>query len=190
MDLMKARFLLENLLDRVETLDDGSKQLSGKLTEKELEALILALTLFDSSEPQAPSSAPIQMPPIPEFQEPIPKEDALSEEDIEDNAEEIVKEIELDTTVFSLPPADKNIRLCLDFGTAMSKATLVADIDEDYEEIEVLKLGVPSDQEEVSEVMLISSVFIDDNGLLWFGKDAMEEASRLPEGSNRQQLDN
>ena len=48
MDLIKARFLLENLLDWVETHEDGSKQLSGKLTNNELQALQFALTLFDS----------------------------------------------------------------------------------------------------------------------------------------------
>ena len=50
----------------------------------------------------------------------------------------------------------------MDFGTAMSKATLI-DAD-DYEEIHVLNLGIPGDQPEVSETMLISSVYIDNGG--------------------------
>ena len=72
MDLMKAKFLLENLLDRVEILEDGSKQLSGKLTDNELQALLVALTLFDSPNPQvATPISPIPSPQIsalPDFQ--------------------------------------------------------------------------------------------------------------------------
>ncbi len=62
--------------------------------------------------------------------------------------------------------------MCFDFGTAMSKVTLIRDETEerDYEDIEVLHLGKPGDQEEISETMLVSSVFISGDGLLWFDK--------------------
>ena len=194
MDLMKAKFLLENLLDRVETHEDGSKQLSGKLTDNELQALQIALTLFDSPAPlitnpafSIPSSK-IFSPP--DFQQPVIESDVeiSSQVGSEVDAKEIP--VELNVSVLGLPAHSINTRLCLDFGTAMSKATLVEDDDDDdFEEIIVLEIGVSGDQEEISKVMLVSSVFIDDNGLLWFGKRAVEEAEQ-PENSNRQQLNN
>ena len=95
----------------------------------------------------------------------------------------------INTSIFKLPPSGTNMRVCLDFGTAMSKATLVTEYDDD-EEIEVLKLGISADQEEISEELLISSVFIDDDARLWFGKDAVD-MSLLQTGENiRQRVDN
>ena len=190
---MKAKFLLENLLDRVEILEDGSKQLSGKLTDNELQALLVALTLFDSPNPQvATPISPIPSPQIsalPDFQPSMVEVEASTQIGLDAGTK--VKNIELDISVFDLPDPPNNTRLCLDFGTAMSKAALVEDDnDDDFEEIKVLELGIPGDQEEISEVMLVSSVFIDDDGLLWFGQSAVEVAKLQPEDSNRQQLDN
>ncbi len=95
----------------------------------------------------------------------------------------------MNLSIFELPAAPEHVRLCLDFGTAMSKATLVTDLD-DYEEIHVLELGVPGDQQEVSETMLISSIYIDNMGSLWFGKNAVDFS--LLEGSDgeRMRVDN
>lgn len=196
MELMKAKFLLENLLDRIEVLEDGSKQLLGKLTDKEYEALKIAIALFDGNTRTVPSPASISaktnIHPLPEFEADVVQTSA--EEVITpkvDTADQGERPIEIDDSVLSLVPAPNNVRLCLDFGTAMSKATLVEDIDDDFENIHILKLGLPGNQENINEdIMLVSSVFIDDNGLLWFGQNAVEEAKLLPEGSNRQQLDN
>lgn len=196
MELIKAKFLLENLLDRLEILEDGSKQLSGKLTDKEVEALKIAISLFDAGNSitsNSISNFPVAgIHPLPEFELSM-GEEAKSEPVIPVVVSPCSEEasVEIDVSVLSLSKPPANTRLCLDFGTAMSKATLVEDYDDDeFEEIEVLKLGIPGDQEEISEVMLVSSVFIDDAGLLWFGQYAVEEAKLQPEGSNRQQLDN
>jgi molecular chaperone HscA len=95
--------------------------------------------------------------------------------------------VTLDMSVLKMPKV-ADMRVCLDFGTAMSKATLV--LDDREEQICVLELGKPGDQEEVSNVMLISSVYIDNAGLIWFGKNAVDRS--LIEGSDgtRQRLDN
>ena len=45
MEFIEAKILLKNLLNRVEIQEDGSKQLTGVLTDDELEALKLALWL-------------------------------------------------------------------------------------------------------------------------------------------------
>lgn len=198
MDLIKARLLLENLLERVEVLEDGTKQLSGKLTDNELKALQFALSsLATITEPKVSTSQPpltdTPIPPVPEFPPPEPKSKKPGEMPvvIEAGIDSEIQNIELDLSVFNFPTPPKNTRLCLDFGTAMSKVVLVQDNqDNDFEEIKVLQLGIPGEQEDISEVMLVSSVFIDDDGLLWFGQRAIDEAKLQPEGSNRLQLDN
>ena len=88
-----------------------------------------------------------------------------------------------------MPDPPENIRLCLDFGTAMSKATLVSNGEaEDDEEITVLRLGEYGD--DIEDFKLVSAVYIDDDGKLWFGKDAEEYCGRdAPDGS-RQVMDN
>jgi molecular chaperone HscA len=181
MDLFEAQFLLKNLLSRIETREDGSRQLPGMLTDGELSALRIALDLLSSQPPStygavklesAPSSSP-----LPTTEPPKP---AVPE-----------NRIELDLSALTSPEPPKNTRLCLDFGTAMSKATLVHDDDATAaEEIHVLQLGVPSDQEEISEVMLISSVYIDNDGMLWFGKAAVDRSMVEGGDGSRQRLDN
>lgn len=194
MDKVEAKILLKNLLKRIRPVGEDEYELSGSLTDDELAALKLALAAINgnatpptSTPPASPGVATAQpLKPLPEY-EPKP----ISEP----NAVEPPREprpaplFELDTSVLALPEPPQDRRLCFDFGTAMSKVTFVRDENEDrdYEDIEVLKLGVPGDQEEVSFTMLVSSVFIDSEGLLWFGQMAVER-SRLEEG--RKRLDN
>lgn len=173
MDSNIAKVLLENLLNRVETQEDSSKQITGVLTDAEVEALQLALARLTPDPPESPVDVQTeishQVAPV------SPKK----------------KEVGLDFSSLSLPESLNDARLCLDFGTAMSKATLVQDDDDnESEEIHVLRLGVPGDQEEISEVMLISSVFIDNEGNLWFGNDAVKRSMVEGENGARQRLDN
>ena len=173
MNIDTAKVLLENLLNRVETQEDGSKQITGVLTDAELEALQLALARLTPDQPVSPVSAQTE---IPHQIAPVSPTD---------------KEIELDFSSLSLPEPPNDVRLCLDFGTAMSKATLVQDNDDtESEEIHVLRLGVPGDQEEISEIMLISSVFIDNEGNLWFGNRAVGRSIDERGNGTRQRLDN
>lgn len=104
----------------------------------------------------------------------------------------VLREIELDTSALELSAPPEDYRLCFDFGTAMSKVTFVKDATDDrpYEEIEVLQLGFPGDQEEISENMLVSSVFIDGDGLIWFGQMAVVRSGFEAQGGFRQRLDN
>ena len=82
-------------------------------------------------------------------------------------------------------------RVCLDFGTAMSKATLIREgRDAADAEISVLRLGVPARQEHISQVMLVSSVYVDEGGLIWFGQSAVDKSSLESEDGSRQRLDN
>jgi hypothetical protein len=188
MEIMEAKILLKSLLKRVKQVDEDSFELKGLLTDDELTALKLALSALDNS---VSPSTPVHPTPTKPIKEPVlaaPQELAPTQNpEVTDNDKPIVEKniaeqapvsrlIELDTSVLSLTEPASDERLCLDFGTAMSKVTLVKDksLERDFEEIHVLHLGVPGDQEEVSETMLISSVFIDPDGKVWFGKKALD----------------
>ena len=191
MEPVKARILLENLLNRVETLENGSLRLSGTLTPDELEALNFAVSLLDSDPPSGPSVV-ARAPSEPDRQ----LEQSSSLELGEDQGFRPMEVVSLDLTAFNPPPVPPNVRLCIDFGTAMSKATLVEDNvvgeheDDAVENISVLKLGIAGEQEEVSETMLISSVYVDNEGLLWFGKAAVNQSKSEVGYGARRRLDN
>ena len=197
MELMAAKILLKNLLHRVETREDGSKQLTGKLTDEELAALQTAFGILDSSTTAAIPVSPGLSPPAPQMQPILRTSESNSESQTHADEPSQPKELKpnrrtkLNIGVLSYDKPPKNIRFCLDFGTAMSKATVIEDDDDaESEEIHVLPLGIPGDQEEISEVMLISSVYIDNEGKLWFGKAAINRS--MIEGRNglRGRLDN
>lgn len=183
MEITEAQIIVTNLRERIEQDNDGKYRLSGILTPTELTALDFVISkafahpLTDMSQANEPTLAEIPAGQMESGQLPV-AEVAGSPSPIEESAP-------LDLSTLSLPQVDQPYRVCLDFGTAMSKATFVCDNErDDMEEIQVLRLGVPGDQEQIDEVMLVSSVFIDVNGLLWFGQRAVEQAHAAPEGMN------
>ncbi len=207
MEIIEARILLKNLVNRIKTQDDGSKVLNGVVTEDELQALQMALELLNAPPPGAagagtiPAARSLELNPIPYIPSCAPVEAAPQHEpkaetktQRHDHKHRQSQEplIKLDLRALTSPKPPASVRLCLDFGTAMSKATLVAD-DEDaeLENIHVLRLGIPGDQQEISETMLVSSVYIDNTGLLWFGKAAVDHSKiEGDEDGSRQRLDN
>lgn len=176
MDRIEAKILIQNLLRRVKQVDAEQFELPGVLTAGELEALNLALQVLGGSAPATPEPHPPASPvPTATLVNPAP------------SAPSII----LNLSIFDLPMPSIKERLCLDFGTAMSKASLVqGGLDDDDEEIHVLELGIPGDQREVSDTMLISSLYIDNSGLIWFGKKALDLS--LVEGvdGDRMRIDN
>lgn len=154
MNFSVAKTLLNNLVDRVDTLEDGSLRIPGVRTRKEREALGLAPSLLDDTSSIAHTNF-----------------NNLTDQKT-DAKEELLK---LNTDVLQMPEAPSNVRVCFDFGTAMSKVTLMQDRGNgELDYISVLKLGLPGNQEEISETMLVSSVFICGDRMLWFGRSAVE----------------
>ncbi|BDY07055.1 hypothetical protein [Ferrimonas sp. YFM] len=183
MEVFEGKVLLKSLIKRFRKVEEDSYELRGTLTDDEMSALRLALNVLSSEEP----SVTVEKQATFELDSSNRTIDDTPKTQVEDQDS---PSIEIDLSVLDLPEASEGHRLCLDFGTAMSKVTLVRDTSggSDFEEIEVLTLGIPGDQEEISETMLISSVFIDQEGYLWFGKSAVDR-SRL-EKDGRQRLDN
>ena len=192
MDLLEARVLLNNLLNRVELSENGRRQLPGTITDEELNALRLALSMLDKSAALLHKSPDMQQPSVNVRVEESSKEITESVEQVPERS----STYRLDLAALRPPPVSTNVRICLDFGTAMSKATLIEesvigeDEDDTFENITVLKLGIPGEQEEISETMLISSIYIDNNGLLWFGKAAERRSALEGEDGTRRRLDN
>ncbi|KSH06168.1 hypothetical protein AO958_23340 [Pseudomonas aeruginosa] len=199
MERIEARILLKNLLRRIKPLESQQFELPGILTEGELDALKYAYALFDDSSQVALDQPGVLVGDmrdahatsviIPEAEAEAEAEADLGGLAVGAEEEAAGRRIELDLSVFALPEAPDDARLCLDFGTAMSKATLVIDAG-DYEEIHVLDLGIPGDQPEVSETMLISSVYIDNNGILRFGKSAVDFSLEEGGEGERMRVDN
>ncbi|MCS4279856.1 hypothetical protein [Stenotrophomonas rhizophila] len=180
MDVTKARVILGNLRERIEIGDDGKFRLSGVITQSELNAL--ELFAFDSSSKES-SLVEAASVPVTSTESPESNVIAFPSGGFADSVE-TRDPVELDLTTLLLPDVDSNYRVCMDFGTAMSKATFVKDDASGFEHVQVLRLGIPGDQEQIDEVMLVSSVFIDAEGLIWFGQRAVEQAQLAPEGRN------
>ena len=159
----EARTLLRNLLDRVEKVDGGYR-LAGLLTEGELGAIRVALAgLAEAVEIEG------------------------EERNLTAAEPAIVEAVGVDRTAIDVD-LPKDVRICLDFGTAMSKATLVEESG-DEERVEALQLGEIAGQQS-SDYLLLSSVYISDDGVLLFGEVAVERSYQEGMDGRRQRLDN
>ncbi|WP_413975618.1 hypothetical protein [Stenotrophomonas acidaminiphila] len=171
MENTAAHIILANLRERIEIDSDGKYRLSGVITQKELDAL----EHFITGQASPPSEgAVVKAPPVAPVPAPTVKATVIPEPE---------PEVTLNLSTLELADSDISYRVCLDFGTAMSKATFVHD-DDELEDIQVLQLGVPGDQENIDMHMLVSSVFIDTDGLLWFGQKAVEHSLAAIEGDH------
>jgi hypothetical protein len=213
MENNKAKWLLENLLARLATRKDGRQELPGIITEVEQEALRLAAELLDVKAQEKPHH-------IAEDQGEPSSEGAITDKGAgegvgADSAEELAAKVNGEPLVYpdegiDEDPADKGIsvevpayfddpvsedfRLCIDFGTAMSKVTLVHDGagKDGGDEIQVLELGDVAGQDPADGPfeLLISSVYISNDGLVYFGKSALEVSEQEAGSGDRQRIDN
>lgn len=195
MESLEAKILLKNLLKRIRSVGGEAYELQGGLTDDEVSALKFALSLL-GGEPGVSAVLTSDKPNDPEISggEEVPQ--AVTEEQnvpaVSFPDEQEGRSVFLDLSVLDMVPPPSDRRLCIDFGTAMSKVSLVHDETDKriYEQIHVMELGVPGDQEEVSQTMLISSVYIDNSGRVWFGNKAVEYSRIESQTSNRRRLDN
>jgi molecular chaperone HscA len=177
-----AKCFLESLIERiVSNPETGQKSLPGNLSKHEIDSLNFALQLLGGAPPEA-------------------LDDKLTEVDNADKEEQDVAEeltiakpvdVQVTLNLKSLDmesPEDNNILMCLDFGTAMSKAFAVR-YEEDYVlENLPLQLGKRALQGSQNIYPVPSSIWIDDDGYFFFGERAVA-LSLQDDSGKRQRLD-
>lgn len=183
MDNKMASILLASLLERIQR--DGG---TGTVSSHEVMALQCAMNALDPSavlpEPAErtaqPSAAPIHVQLVQAVA--APQSDLPSSKGVAPQAKLELPPVQLVLDALKLnEPENADILLCLDFGTAMSKAFASAFPNDHLD----LELGTAAGR---SGYTLPSSVFISDDGKAYFGFEAIEQSEGLME-SGRQRLD-
>lgn len=163
MDKKTAAILLASLLERIE-----HDQVIGATSSQERQAIKLAVQTLGEEVMPVPFTEPVHIPPAPP---PIVVESPTESPRISLVLSSVQRE---EKTV-------PNALMCLDFGTAMSKAFASVFPDQNLD----LALGVAAGQEGYA---LPSSVFIADDCKAYFGFEAIEMSQGL-ESSGRERLD-
>jgi hypothetical protein len=175
MDNSAMRLLVKSLLGRLEKRADYFELPSGRLSTYEVKALEL-LSTSESELDGAASSKPPAGGPF----------EGLSISDT--NVTGIAgarSSLQLNTAAFGRTGPDSDeLRICLDFGTAMSKAWATG---RDVGETLPLVIGKAAGMGETLAVP--SSIFIADNGRIYFGRDA-ERQHRAESRPGRARFDN
>ena len=190
MDKKIAAYLLASLLERID------RDQIGTVSKQERDALGIALTLLSDGDSSIPSPQPASesksVAAVAEICPPI------SIPSLQTVATELTTPLTpIHPTVIQPPSlskvdlvldankrkesADPDVLLCLDFGTAMSKA-FAAVFPNDYLDLE---LGSAAGRQGYT---LPSSVFISNNGKAYFGFEAIEHSQELLD-SGRERMD-
>ena len=163
-----AAVLIKSLLERIER-----DQSIGTVSSLEREALIQALTALGEPQTIEPT-VPVDAAAVEEVKAPMAAVVATAA------LEQPQVDLVLTANERSVP-TDPDVMLCLDFGTAMSKAFASV---QPFEHLE-LELGTAAGR---SGHALPSSVFIGDSGKAYFGFEAIDRSQDLIE-SGRERLD-
>ena len=217
MDTPTAQLLLNNLLDRIVTdPETGQKTLPGILTAREIEALEFAAKRLpdeDSLEliraaaaTDKPMSAAGQQPgqegknrteerlePLPEMPAGTPGHNRMPDRQPADTAPLFREPTPVTPDLTALEydqPQQTGIKMCLDFGTAMSKA--FASQIEDGEIIDglKLKLGYRASGGKSRDIYPVpSSLWISEDGLIYFGEQAVAKSLLTDPSRTRERFD-
>ena len=177
--------LLKNLLARLDADAGGDRpQFRGVVSDAEREAL---RALFGGTG-AAPPRPPIPwVEPVEEPEPPEPAESSEAEERVTDEPSPVV-ELNLDALGSDVSPPPEWV-LCLDFGTAKSKAFAATD-DEEDPELEPLAIGEADEDLDGSVYEVSSCVWIDDDGRLFVGAEAVKRSMNYgTEPATRRSLD-
>ena len=187
----ETALLLKNLLDRLDADAAADRpQFRGVVSDAEREALreLLRSVGPSRSSPPAPPVEPGVGPPEPV--QPTEPAEPLRDDAAETRSSDV--ELNLDALRLDASPPPEWV-LCLDFGTAKSKAFAATDAEEDPE-LEPLAIGEDDDDLDGSVYEVSSCVWIDDDGRLFVGSAAVERGMnyggefRRPLDSLKQQI--
>lgn len=159
---------LENLFERIERDPVTLKfKLDGVISEKEYRAILFAIeSLGGSCESQQDVEKEVLSYPEP-------------------RADTVIDAVPLNLDSLSLEePEQQEVLLCLDFGTAMSKAFATDGGDENLVDLEIGRQAGQSEH----VYTLMSSIFISDSGHILFGHRAVSESTHA-DSSNRKRMD-
>ena len=169
----KAALLLRNLLARLDADAATEKpQFRGVVSDAERDAMRSLLEGAGNSPTHSPPEAVQESP---KHRPPATRSPAVT----------------LNTEVLRLDTSPKpHWTLCLDFGTAKSKAFAASD-DEDEPKLSPLPVGKADEDLDGSVHEVSSSVWIDDNGLLFVGSEAIKRGMVYGDlsGTTRRRLD-
>lgn len=154
MDRSKTITLLRSLLDRLDADARCERPLfGGVVSGDEREAMRLALYELGPEAQTGPSLPPVVAPAVPRVKRSYT--------------------VQLDDSAFArTSPTDPDYVLCIDFGTAKSKA-FACSIDEVEPELLELALGKREGAPDGSVYPVSSSVWIEDDGLMFAGSEAV-----------------
>ena len=179
-----AKFLLESLIERID------RNAIGTVSSAERQALGVALAVLRGGT-ASPSATPVETPtppsvagrvadappttaeqviPVPPPQEDVPPPEVPKT--VQPKVVLVTDALDRST------PDDPNVLLCLDFGTAMSKAFAQSDDGQPFE----LELGAQAGGEGYA---VPSSVFITDGGKVLFGFEAVDASQELSDSTGR-----
>ena len=191
--------LLKNLLARLDADAAAERpQFRAVVSDAEREALrvLLGGAGVPPPNPPVPSVESVVEPPeTPQPPEPVESPDAAEQPEEEVGGEPSpVVELNLDALRPDVSPPSEWV-LCLDFGTAKSKAFAATDEEEDPE-LEPLAIGKDDKDLDGSVYEVSSCVWIDDDGRLFVGSEAVkrgmnygaEPATRRPLDSLKQEI--
>lgn len=182
MDNQSARLFLESLLERVvHDPNTGKNSIPGTLSAHEISALETALQVLGGE-----ASARVHLTAKP-AEENLSEKRAQVEPQAASKVENVVVAV-LDLKSLDLEnAADEQIILCLDFGTAMSKA--FATVVEDDEAVKSLPLKLGRQGAKGGQLYPVpSSLWIASDGLIYFGEQAIALSMQESSGT-RQRFD-
>ncbi|MBK1694045.1 hypothetical protein CKO09_04750 [Chromatium weissei] len=161
---------VENLIERCERdVVNGKLKLNGIISEKEYQALQIVVKILSDFSETTPSKAISKEPDLPK---------TISIKPVFVPIHPNLNSIGIDRA------ENPDILLCLDFGTAMSKAFATDKTDENLID---LKIGREAGQSEPI-YSLISSIFVTDSGRILFGHHAISESTHA-DATNRKRFD-
>lgn len=181
MNRVTASLLLENLLDRVEQDSDTGKWRLGTLSAKERAAIELAVAVlgeeFGVDVPDDVSVLKSTVVVVPPVAQAVPPNETATVAEMPNGPKVVLNVRSLDQTSVD----NLGVTLCLDFGTAMSKAFAMQGDERPIE----LALGVRGG---ANGYPVDSTLFITDDGLIVFGPQAVALSAQVVE-SGRARFD-